>query len=124
MVAAATSGGLPFASRRSMTRSIAVNVSAYRARARGSAAAIAAAASRVTLSAAPLLMVAGSTRTTRNGQPGVLVDGRGYGGDVAGLGDVEDDRGYLTALARGGPGQPVTIGRLADAGVDVLAGPG
>jgi hypothetical protein len=38
MTAAATSGGLPFASRRSMTRSIAVNVSAYRARPSGVAA--------------------------------------------------------------------------------------
>ena len=65
MVAAATSGGLPFASRRSMTRSIPAKVLSYRARAPGSAAAMAAAASRVTLSAAPLLMVAGSTSTTR-----------------------------------------------------------
>ena len=42
MVAAATSGGLPFASRRSMTVSIAVNVSAYSARSSGVAVAMAA----------------------------------------------------------------------------------
>jgi DNA-binding CsgD family transcriptional regulator len=65
MVAAATSGGLPFASRRCMTPSIFANVSSYRARPCGLAVAMAAAASRDTLSAAPLLMLAGSMSTTR-----------------------------------------------------------
>jgi len=51
----------------------------------------------------------------------VLVDGGGRGGDVAGLGDIEDERGDLPALPRGGPDEPVTVGRLTDARVDVLA---
>src|ERR1051326_6671211 len=64
MVAAATSGGLPLTSRRSITLSMFAKASAYRARPCGLAASMAAAASRVTLSAAPLLMLAGSTRIT------------------------------------------------------------
>jgi hypothetical protein len=63
-------------------------------------------------------------QASQPGGRGVLVDGGGRGGDVAGLGDIEDERGDLPALPRGGPDEPVAIGRLADARVDVLAGRG
>jgi hypothetical protein len=152
MVAAATSGGLPFASRRSMTVSIAVNASAYSARSSGVAADAYRADHHDAASGAPqgrqhglgdgelvghVHLKLSAERLQRHqfgragqavagvvhqaiqaARAGVPVDDGRRGGDVAGVGDVEHDRGHRTARRR--LDQPLAILRLADTGVDVL----
>jgi hypothetical protein len=51
-----------------------------------------------------MMAQAGLSRAAREMTMVALLDGGGRRGDVAGLGDVEDERGDLPALARGGPG--------------------
>ena len=51
---------------------------------------------------------------------GVLGHGASRGGDLAGVGDVEDERGELAT--RGRAGELFAVGVVPDPGVDVLAG--